>query len=163
MKTLLILRHAKAQPDAPAGDHARELTARGLRDAAAIGDHLHDLIGRPDAIVTSDARRARQTAELVAEATDFTDPVTLEPRLYAADLDGLLPVVHGLPDEAASVVLVGHNPSLEALVAALVETEDAVVLPTAGLAHIEFDTARWSEIRPGSGRWRGLTTPRTLA
>ena len=163
MPTLFVLRHAKAQPDAPAGDHARELTGRGHRDAAAIGTYLHDLIGRPAAIVTSDARRARQTAELVAEATDFTSPVTLEPRLYGADLDTLILVLRGLPDEADSVVLVGHNPGLEALVAALAETEDAVELPTAGLAQIEFAATRWSDVQPGAGHWRGLTTPRSIA
>ena len=163
MSTLLILRHAKAQPDAPAGDHARALTARGRRDAAAIGAHLHDLIGRPDAIVASDAVRARQTAELVAEATGFTAPLTLEPQLYGAGLDTLFQVMHALPDEAGSVLLVGHNPGLEELVAALADTEEEVTLPTAGLAQIEFAVVRWSEVQPGTGRLQGLTTPKTIA
>lgn len=164
MKTLLILRHAKAQPDAPNGDRARELTARGRRNAAAIGAHLHALIGCPDAIVTSDAVRARQTAELVAEATGFAGSLTLEPDVYGADLATLLQIIRGLPDEAGCVLLVGHNPGLEELTAALADAGVAAVrLPTAGLAHLEFAVGRWDEMRPGSGRWRGLTTPRDLA
>jgi phosphohistidine phosphatase len=164
MKTLHILRHAKAQPDAPNGDRARELTGRGRRNAAAIGAHVHTLVGRPDAIVTSDAVRARQTAELVAEAAGFDSPLTLEPDIYGADVATLIQIVRDLPDESDCVVLVGHNPGLEELTAALADSDAAAVhLPTAGLAHLEFDVAGWDEARRGTGRWRGLTTPRDLA
>src|SRR5215216_5072419 len=86
MKTLLILRHAKTQSDAPAGDHARELTERGHRNAAAMGAYIQNLIGTPDVIITSDATRARRTAEIVAPAVAFAAPFTVEPRIYAADL-----------------------------------------------------------------------------
>ncbi len=60
MKTLLILRHAKTQSDAPAGDHARELTERGHRNAAAMGAYIHNLIGTPgrDHHLGRDARPA---------------------------------------------------------------------------------------------------------
>jgi phosphohistidine phosphatase len=164
MKTLVILRHAKAQPDAPAGDWARELTARGLRDAAAMGTHVQGLVGTPDAIVTSDARRAQQTAELAAEATGFTPPLTLEPRIYGADLATLLRLVRRLPEEAEHVLLVGHNPGFEELAAALANAGTAVDrLPTAGLAHLEFAATRWDEVRPGSGHLRELATPKTIA
>ena len=162
-KTLFILRHAKAQPDAPRGDRARELTGRGLRNTAAIGAHLHATIDSPDAIVTSDARRARQTAEIVAAACDFTAPLTLEPKIYAADLDSLLQVVRALPDGADTALLVGHNPGLEMLSAMLAGAAGEVSLPTAGLVHLEFEVARWGEVQPGSARWHGLTTPRDLA
>jgi phosphohistidine phosphatase len=163
MKTLLILRHAKAQPDAPLGDHPRELTARGRRDAATIGAHLHALVGTPDAIVTSDARRARQTAELVAEATSYAAPPTLESEVYGADLSTLLRIVRRLPDEAGSVLLVGHNPGFEELTAALAGADATEVrLPTAGLAHLEFAATTWNEVDRGTGRLVGLTTPRSL-
>src|SRR5262245_11284856 len=141
MKTLLILRHAKAQPDAPAGDRARELTGRGRRNATAMGAKIEALVGRPDAIVTSDATRARQTAELAATACGFEAPLTVEPRIYGSDLDSLLQVVHDLPNQTGSVVLVGHNPGLEELTAALVGPDGTVTLPTAGLAHLEFEVS----------------------
>src|SRR4051794_3672895 len=99
MKTLLILRHAKTQPDAPQGDQARELKERGHRDAATIGAHIRSEVGTPDAIITSDAERARQTAEIVARELDFDRPLGIEPRIYTADLDALLRVVNELPDE----------------------------------------------------------------
>jgi phosphohistidine phosphatase len=164
MKTLLILRHAKTQSDVPAGDHARELTERGHRNAMAMGAHIHNLIGTPDAIITSDATRARQTAEIVASAVDFAAPLTVEPRIYAADLDTLLAVVRRIPDKVRTAIIVGHNPGFEELAAALAgNPEHGVRLPTSGLAVLEFGVERWDSVRAGTGRLREVTTPRTLA
>jgi phosphohistidine phosphatase len=164
MKTLLILRHAKTQSDAPDGDHARELTERGHRNAAAMGTYIHDLTGTPDAIITSDATRARQTAEIVATAVDFTEPLSVEPRIYAADLDTLLAVVRRIPDDVGSAMLVGHNPGFEELAQALAGNHDEEIrLPTSGLALLEFDVERWNAMRRGAGRLRAVATPRTIS
>jgi phosphohistidine phosphatase len=163
MKALLILRHAKTQSDAPAGDHARELTERGLRDASAMGRYIYDLRGTPDAIITSDATRARQTAENVATAVGFTGPLTVEPRIYAADLDTLLVVVRRIPNEVRSALIIGHNPGFEELAAALAgNREEEIRLPTSGLALLEFDVERWIAVREGAGRLREVATPRTI-
>jgi phosphohistidine phosphatase len=164
MKTLLILRHAKTQADAPAGDHARELTNRGHRNAMAMGAHIHNLSGTPDAIITSDATRARQTAEIVASAVDLAAPLTVEPLIYAAELDTLLAVVRRIPDEVQTALIVGHNPGFEELAATLSgNTEQGVRLPTSGLAVLDFDIERWDSVRAGSGRLREVATPRTIA
>jgi phosphohistidine phosphatase len=164
MKTLLILRHAKTQSDAPAGDHVRELTERGHHNAAAMGAYIHNLIGTPDAIVTSDATRARQTAEIVASAVDFAAPLTVEPQIYAADPDTLLAVVRSIPDGVQTVIIVGHNPGFEELAAALAgNAEHEVRLPTSGLALLEFDVEGWDAVRAGAGRLREIATPRAIA
>ena len=164
MKTLLILRHAKTQSDAPAVDHARELTERGHRNAAAMGEYIKTLAGTPDAIITSDATRARQTAEIVASAIDFAAPLTVEPRIYAADLETLLAVVRRLPDDVQTAIIVGHNPGFEELAAALAgNPEHGVRLPTSGLAVLDTDVERWDAVRAGAGRLREVATPRTIA
>ena len=164
MKTLLILRHAKTQSDAPAGDHARELTERGQRNAADMGAYIYNLIGTPDAIITSDATRARQTAEIVARAVDFTGPLTVEPQMYAANVDALLAVVRRIPDAVNSAMIVGHNPGFEDLAEALAGNHgDEIRLPTSGLALLEFDVERWDAVREGGGRLREMATPRTIA
>jgi phosphohistidine phosphatase len=163
MKTLLVLRHAKTQPDAPHGDWARELKKRGHRDATAIAAHLRSDIGTPDAIVSSDAKRARQTAEIVAAEIGFDRPLAIEPRIYTAEVDTLLDVVRQLPDDADTVILVGHNPGFEELAALLSNRDvDDVRLPTAAVAHLEFDVPRWSNVQPGSGAWHGVTSPASL-
>ena len=164
MKTLLILRHAKTQSNAPAGDHARELTGRGHRNAAAMGAYIRNLTGTPDAIITSDATRARQTAEIVATAVDFAGPLTVEPRIYAADLNTLLALVRSILDEVGTAVIIGHNPGFEELAEALAGNHDeGIRLPTAGLALLEFDVERWDAARAGAGRLREVVTPRTIA
>jgi phosphohistidine phosphatase len=163
MKTLLILRHGKAQPDTPAGgDRVRKLTKRGRRDAAAMGAHILASTGTPDAIITSDAMRARQTAQLAAEALAFSQPLTVEPSVYAADLSDLLAVVRAISDDVDTALLVGHNPGFEELTAALAGEDEEVTLPTAALARVDLDVARWDGVTNGTGVLRGITTPRSL-
>ena len=163
VRTLLLLRHGKAQPDAPNGDKERALIERGLRDSAAMGRKLLEIVGRLDNIVSSDARRAHQTALLAAASAGYTGSITLDEDIYDASLQTLLNVVQRLPDSARCVLLVGHNPGFEELCTALAG-DDAPPsrLPTAGLAHIEFDVARWRDVRPGMGRLQGVYTPKSL-
>ena len=163
MKTLLVLRHAKTQPDAPNGDHARKLTERGHEDAATMAAYIYQQIGPPDAIIASDARRAVQTAEIVADGVGFATAFTVEPRIYAAGLSTLLGVVRGLPDDADRVILIGHNPGFEELASALATGDEDVRLPTSAFAHLEFDASRWADVQPGSGRLREVPTRHTVA
>ena len=153
MKTLIILRHAKAQPDAPNGDHQRNLTDRGQRDASAVGSMLGSLVGVPDAIVTSDANRARQTAQLSAEACGFDSSIIIEPAIYAAEVTTLIGIIRDLPDDLGCVVFVGHNPGFEDLITYLAGPDVEVEhLPTAGFAHFELDVSSWHELTPARSR-----------
>src|SRR5947209_706694 len=154
MKTLLVLRHGKAQEDAPRGDKARTLVERGEKEAALMGRLIGRLGLRIDGIVSSDATRARQTAEIAAKAARFEGRIELEPDIYYAGLDSLLKVVSKLPNEWDCVVLVGHNPGFEELSEALAEEgAEPPKLPTAGLARLAFDSAkRWKDMREHSGK-----------
>jgi len=129
-----------------------------------MGNHLHVLVEVPDAFVTSDARRALQTAELAAAACGFEKPLTIEPAIYGAEAAELADIVRRLPDAAACVVIVGHNPGLQDLVDSL-SGGDLMIdhLPTAGLAYLEHDTTRWRDLAGGTCRFRGMTSPRLLA
>ena len=160
MKTLLLLRHGKAQNDAPHGDKARHLTGRGRRQAAEMGGRLPEIAGRLDGVVSSDGERALETARIAVASAGYGGELTLEPDIYAADLDTLLNVVRNLPDEDDVVLMVGHNPGFEYLAAALAEegTQEPA-LPTGGLAHLRFDATRWRDVRPGTGTLAGVHTP----
>jgi phosphohistidine phosphatase len=156
MKTLLILRHAKATRDAPQGDFARPLTARGRRDAAAVAATLTSSGPPVDQIITSPARRAAETAEAVASAIGAGAPVPSD-ALYEADVTDLVRLVQSLPDEVASAMIVGHNPLLEELANTLLPRGSQLEhLATAGLAHLDFDVVRWSDVRVGSGHLTGI-------
>jgi phosphohistidine phosphatase len=164
MKTLLILRHGKAQRDAPEGDHARELTERGRQASALVGGYIASEIGVPDAMLTSDATRAQQTAEAVAEALGYNGTLTVVPQIYNAELNTLLALVRSILDDVDFAILVGHNPGFEEVAAALAGIdEDDVRLPTAGFAHLQFDVDQWDEARKGTGRWLGVITPKSIA
>jgi|SRR5687768_12640207 len=163
VRTLLVLRHGKAQPDAPHGDKARTLTERGRRDLARMGRLLAPLDEEIDLVVSSDASRARETAQIAAAAAGYDEGIRIEPDIYNASVDNLLAVVRGLPDEAGCVLIVGHNPGFEDLSAVLaVEGTPPPTLPTAGLAYLRFDVGRWRDIREGMGELVAVYTPKGL-
>ncbi|MEZ4562730.1 MAG: histidine phosphatase family protein [Thermomicrobiales bacterium] len=163
MKTLILMRHGKAQADSLDGDHARELNKRGRRQAAAMGSYIGREIGIPDAIITSDAARAEITAEIAAEAMGYVGDLTLVPQIYDASVNTLLAVVRSILDEVETALVVGHNPGFEEVAAALAGIdEDDVLLPTAAYAHITFDTDSWDKVRRGAGTWVGITSPKDL-
>ena len=152
MKTLIILRHGKAVDILVSGDKRRELTERGLRDAEAMGRLIGSEVGVPDLIVSSDAQRARQTAEIAGEAAGYKGEITYEPTIYDAGVDTLVRVVRALPDSADYVILVGHNPGFERLSADLAaDGTEPPRLPTSGFAQLQFDATHWRSVRPGTG------------
>jgi phosphohistidine phosphatase len=146
MKTLLVLRHAKSSwRDSTLDDHERPLNKRGLRDGPRMGELLREHRLTPDVLISSDAVRARLTAEAVAEAAHYAGEILLDPRLYAASPDGILAVLRRVREtEAGTVMIVGHNPGLEALIAQL--TGEQQDLPTAALAQIVLPIDRWRDL-----------------
>ncbi len=161
MKTLFLLRHAKSSWDDPTADDIdRPLAPRGEKDAPRLGAFLAATKNRPDLILSSPAERAKATAKRVARAADYPGEIRLEPAIYLADAPTLLEVIHHLPDEANSVMLVGHNPGLEALVTLLCGASTR--LPTAALACIAFDTDRWAAVQAGTGTLLWLVNPKIL-
>ena len=72
MKTLFLIRHAKSSWDDPAlSDKDRPLGDRGRRDAPRMGKRLAKRNVRPDLILSSSARRALTTAEIIAKKLDY--------------------------------------------------------------------------------------------
>jgi phosphohistidine phosphatase len=160
-KTLLLLRHAKSDWDADSGDdHDRPLARRGLRAARRVGAALTALGRAPDAVLTSSALRARRTAELAAEAGGWRAPVEVDGALYLSPPAAVLERVRQRQDAAASLLVVGHEPTWSGLVEEL--TGARVRLPTAAVARIDLDIGSWGEIRPGGGTLIWLLTPKVL-
>ena len=116
-RQLVILRHAKsAWPDG-IPDRQRPLAGvRARRDASATGLWLRDELGRLDAVLCSPAERARQTWARVAAELDNPPPATFDKRIYDAPPGALLTVVRELHPDAATALLIGHNPGVQELV-----------------------------------------------
>ena len=162
MKTLLVLRHAKSSRDDPTiDDHERTLTARGERDALRMGRLVRKKRFAVERLISSDALRARLTAEAIADA-GYRGQILLDPRLYLASVADILAVLRGALDHhVATVMIVGHNPGLEELVARL--TREPEGLPTAALAQIALPIDRWADLTTSTrGTLVGLWRPKEL-
>ena len=147
MKELLVLRHAKSSwKDAHIIDHDRPLNKRGKRDAPRIGKLLRQERLVPELILTSSARRARDTAEAAADASGYTPEIRHIPSFYQSDLETFYTVLNRVSDDIERVMVVGHNPELEELVDAL--TGESVTLPTATLAQIRLPVGTWTALTP---------------
>lgn len=173
MKRLFLLRHAKAAPAArEADDHARALTERGRADAVLMSGYIRQKNYRPDRVLCSDAARTRETLQIGREFTDLRPYVDYRADLYLAEAAALLSIIRDVPAQTKSVMLVGHNPGLEQLSAALLNLDskkprnpyDALEekFPTAALAVLDFDVPRWEQLAEGSGKLADFKTPKDL-
>ena len=162
MKTLLIMRHAKSSWNFPElSDYDRPLNRRGKRDAPRMGKHFRqeDLI--PDIILTSSAKRARSTANRVVKASGYAGKVKKLDALYDSVIGTYFKTLQVLPDIHQSVMVVGHNPTMEQLVTHL--TGDIKPMPTAAVAHIELPIESWESLDfYTKGTLVNLWTPKTL-
>jgi len=85
VKTLLLVRHAKSSRNEPAlQDKDRPLNNRGKRDAPKMGKRLAKREVTPDLILSSPAKRALKTAQLIAKKLDYKlQDIVVDERLYA--------------------------------------------------------------------------------
>jgi len=154
MKTLLLLRHAKAGVGAP--DRDRGLTGRGRRQSAAAGRYLAAEGLLPDFVICSDARRTRETLDGLALGEG--PAVQFAPGLYDGHVPELLDLVRGIGDAGVSRVLViGHNPTISDAGRWLAREGDPAALsrlglgmPTSGLAVLKFEAADWRAVGAGA-------------
>ena len=157
-RRLIVIRHAKAEPYATT-DHDRALSDRGLRDATAAGEYLAAQGLVPDHAVVSSAVRTVATWAQVAQVCGWTLEPQLDRSVYAGSADVVLDVLRAAPEEARTVLLVGHNPAVSYLVHDLddgngdPEATNAMLrgYPPASVAVLEIDVP-WSELGPATGR-----------
>jgi phosphohistidine phosphatase len=165
---LWLLRHAKSSWDEPGvDDRDRVLSPRGERDADRVGTYLAAEGVRPALVLCSPAVRARQTLARVLAAGDAEPDVRVEPSLYAAIAGELLSAVREAPDAISPVLLVGHNPAIQALARSLAARGDALdelatKYPTGTLAEIRFTAGSWRDVQEGSGELVRFVRPRDL-
>ena len=168
MKRLYLLRHAKSSWDDPTlADHDRPLAPRGRRAAKVMAEHLGRKGIAPELVLCSPSRRTRQTLKRLAPALGKSADVQINPVLYAAPEADLLGVLHEVPDEVESVMLIGHNPGIQDLGLSLARpgSESARVrskFPTAALATLEL-TGTWRELAPGSAELVSFVKPKELS
>jgi len=159
MKTLLILRHGKSDWDADYGnDHDRPLAGRGQKGARKMGRFLTTARTVPDRAITSSATRARETLATAAEAGGWTGPARVTDALYGAAPGDVLREIQAEPDDADTLVVVGHEPTWSGLVSMLIGG-GRVEMKTAAVARIDIEVERWADVQPGRGSLAFLLPP----
>jgi phosphohistidine phosphatase len=168
MKRLYLLRHAKSSWDDPTlADHDRPLAPRGRRAAKVMAEHLGRKGISPELVLCSPSRRTRQTLKRLAPALGKNADVQIEPELYAAPAADLLEVLHEVPDEVESVMLIGHNPGIQDLALSLASAGPEIPrlrskFPTSALATLELN-GTWRELAPGSAELVSFVKPKQLS
>lgn len=159
MKTILLLRHAKSSWKQPEmHDHDRPLNKRGKKEAPKVGMYIKEKDLVPDLIISSTARRARDTAQAVLEESGFLGEVELYQDLYLSDTACYLDILRSLPDSDNRVLVVGHNPDLEDLLTLL--TDVSHHLATATLAQVDLPISSWNELNEATdGRLQFVWSP----
>lgn len=148
MKQLTLIRHAKAKKaDRRGSDRDRPLRRRGEQDARTLAALLPSLAWPAPLVLTSPARRARETAAMVFPAQP--DAGRVVEALYPGNVDELLAVVQQLPDECQHVVLVGHHPALTGLWQRLTG-EECDKLPTGCCYSLGVAVEGWDELLEGA-------------
>ena len=169
MPRLALMRHAKAAPQGGGDDHGRPLALRGLDEAPRMGAWLNASGFAPALTLVSDARRTRETFDLVARCYDAPLLMRLDPRLYMATAQTLLAIVRSTPANVPNLLLIGHNPALAELALQLAGGDEGAVksrlrkgFPPASLAILDLAGTSWSALAVGLGRFETFVTPLQL-
>ncbi|MCB2210218.1 histidine phosphatase family protein [bacterium] len=145
MKTLLLMRHAKSSwKDETLSDHERPLKKRGKKDTKLISKVIKkkDLI--PDLILCSSAVRTKETVEILTDELDYDGKVVYSDELYMGEPQDFVAALKDLNNKHDSVMIVAHNPGLEAYLQIIDGEIEAV--PTGGLGYLVLVLDDWKDI-----------------
>ena len=163
-RRLLLIRHAQAA--AAADDRDRPLTERGARRATAIGSWLARSGYVPDLVLVSPALRAAQTWAAAAASLVPDLPPTVDERIYDNTVEAVLAAITETTEDVLTLIVVGHNPSIGELAAALDDGEgDASArralragFPAGAVAVFRVATA-FSDLAPGGANLEDFAGP----
>ena len=169
MKRLGLLRHAKSSwADSDLRDFDRPLKRRGIKAARAMGEELRRRDVEFDLVLASPAQRIVETVARLEEGYGRSLDSKFERGIYEASALSLWQIIERASNGAESLLLVGHQPGLQALATMLASRGDPHhremrdYFPTAAFALTEFEADDWRGIEPGTGRVELYLTPRAL-
>jgi len=161
MLTLYLLRHAKSSwDDTSKQDFERQLSNRGRKACALIGEFIQEKGVDFDLVLVSTAVRTRETIELIKERAKFRGEVRYDERIYEATVPQLLEIISQIDNARESVLLVGHNPGIEGLLALLTGEQQQVT--TANFAKIKLKATKWSGNLANKGTLEFIVRPKEI-
>lgn len=161
-KTFFIMRHAKSSwDDSSLKDFDRPLNKRGRRDAPAMGKTLENLGHTPELIISSPALRAKQTVLYFPEIFGLAEgAIQWNEDLYYQGYEAYLESIWNAPGRVSTLLVAGHNPSVEEIVAHL--SGKSLDITTANIACFESDAESWSRVEAGNCEFKWLIRPKGL-
>ena len=151
-------------------DRDRALAPRGRAAAPLMGRYMQEQSLHPDHVIVSNAVRTRETWSLVRQALQQEAAVVFDEQIYEASPGDIIAAIATAPERAKTLLVVGHNPGLQAVAVTLGGAGDRDArervrdqFPTAALAVIDLDIPDWAAIRPAGGRLVQFVTPRAIA
>jgi phosphohistidine phosphatase len=159
MKTIYLVRHAKAVRDDIAPDIERPLDDQGREEALQIASGIKGE-AIPDLLVSSPAARALETAGIFAGELGYPlEKIARRKALYDQNANVFRAVLREMKDSCERIMLFGHNPSItDAARTFAPDFHDEI--PTTGAVTIVFDIASWKEIAEGGGKLMSVRYPK---
>ena len=160
INTLWIIRHGDAEERSRDGeDINRDLKASAHQDWGIMKPWLVSMPTEPEWVFSSPALRTLQTAELIS--TYFNSELIIDNNLYLATADTLIDRIRSTPEDIYNLALVAHNPGVSILASSLAQMNAAMVLPTWGIAHCQFDSP-WHTFSEHTNAKVSLANPKLI-
>lgn len=153
---IALIRHAKSDWAAEVPDTDRPLSKRGRRQAPETGKWLSENFPALDLAIVSEAKRARETWDLIN--AEMRWPVDTEVADDAYTFDGyeILDIIADLDESIGHVAFVGHNPAIEDVIQLM--TDKQARMPTSAVAIISI-RGEWQTVGSGNGRVLSVGRP----
>ncbi|MDO5700392.1 MAG: histidine phosphatase family protein [Bowdeniella nasicola] len=164
MKTLVLLRHAKAESESDLGDHMRALSAKGRDQARELAALIHAESGDVDAVLVSSALRTKETYRLLAGQGESWPAGTSLDALYEAGPREVMDVLAEHDEDTGTIMIVGHEPTMSSLAHLLHDAKDELGqqirlgVPTATACVLDVPVP-WSELDRNTCHVRAVVRP----
>jgi phosphohistidine phosphatase len=170
LRQILLLRHAEALPASPGGsDSVRILSPQGESDANSLGQIMVEQAIQPDCIFLSPARRTARTFEIL-QSRGVSGQIEVREEIYEGYVAEILDIITSAPDNAKTILIVGHNSAINDLVHLLVKPDDPKCLndmrtgfKPAMLCTISCAIDRWQDLKTGVNDLKQVIDPSTFS
>ena len=152
MKTLYLVRHAKASWEDNVHDWERSLTQAGVDRAEKVGQLLSAKKAKPDKIISSYAFRALNTAVIFALQLKYPiDQITISQFIYEKRAIDILDMLRKQDNKLKSIMIFGHDTAITELYNMLTR-KILLKMSTSSAACIEFSIDNWKDLGSTKGK-----------
>ena len=149
MKKIILVRHAKSSWKHNVIDHERPLNERGLRDASMVSNHLKSKKLSVDKVLSSDAIRAKHTAEIFISNLEISNNLfELNHNLYDFSGENLIASIKHVDSVINNLMVFGHNHAITEFVNTY-GNKSIDNVPTCGVTIINFNIDNWADLNKG--------------